>query len=107
MPFLVSGESCLEGRLNLVSSKVAQPDQTHEPTVSLVICTRNRPGPLRNCLSAITKLRRVPNQIIVVDNTPGDKETEAIACQFHVDYATEPKAGLSRARNRAFGLSKC
>ena len=73
-------------------------------SVAIVICTRNRPAPLRKCLEAITHLACTPDEVIVVDNTSGDKETEAIAREFSARYTFEPIAGLSRARNR--GLSE-
>ena len=45
-------------------------------TVSIVICTRNRPTLLRKCLEGITQLERTPDEVIVVDNTSGDEETK-------------------------------
>jgi glycosyltransferase involved in cell wall biosynthesis len=38
--------------------------------------------------------------VIVVDNTSGDQETEAVAREFGAIYTVEPVQGLSRARNR-------
>lgn len=69
-------------------------------SATIVICTRNRPGPLRECLEGIAQLKRTPNEVIVVDNTSGDKETEAVAGAFDAIYLVEPITGLSRARNR-------
>jgi glycosyltransferase involved in cell wall biosynthesis len=45
-------------------------------------------------------MRRAPDQLIIVDNTSGDSETEAIAKQFGALYLIESTPGLSRARNR-------
>jgi len=70
-------------------------------TAAVVICTRNRPGPLRKCLEAVSRLERRPDEIVVVDNSPGDKATEAVAVEFSARYTLEPAEGLSRARNRA------
>ena len=69
-------------------------------TVSVVICTRNRPDDLRSCLAAISRLRPAPDEVIVVDNTAGDGETEGAAKEAGARYAVEPVEGLSRARNR-------
>jgi O-antigen biosynthesis protein len=74
-------------------------------TAAVVICTRNRPALLRKCLEAVARLARTPDEIIVVDNTSGDKETESVALEFSAHYAIEPIQGLSRARNRA--LAEC
>lgn len=75
-------------------------------TATVVICTRNRPALLWRCLEAITHLERTPDEVIVVDNTSGDGETEAAARQFSAHYTFEPIAGLSRARNRGLSESK-
>lgn len=74
-------------------------------TVSVVICTRNRPALLRECLEGIAKLRRAPDQVVVVDNTDGDRETELVTREFSAAYVVEPIQGLSRARNRGLAAS--
>lgn len=74
-------------------------------TVTVVICTKNRPADLRECLSAVSRLDPMPNQVLVVDNTQGDPETEDLSREFGVRYVIEPVPGLSRARNR--GLAEC
>jgi len=76
-----------------------------EMTVAVVICTRLRPAALRDCLCAIAKLRRQPDQLIVVDNSSGDQETENLAREFSASYLIEPEMGLSRARNRGLSAS--
>jgi glycosyltransferase involved in cell wall biosynthesis len=75
-------------------------------TAAVVICTRNRPAQLRKCLEAVAYLARTPDELIVVDNTSGDKETEYVALEFSAHYILEPIQGLSRARNRALLESK-
>lgn len=74
-------------------------------TVSVVICSCNRAALLSKCLEAVARLDPAPNQVIVVDNSAGDKETERAARQFSARYVLEPIPGLSRARNR--GLAEC
>jgi len=78
-----------------------------ELTTTLVICTRNRLVPLRKCLEAIARLKPAPDELIVVDNSAGDKETESAAVQFFARYIVEPIPGLSRARNRGIAESNC
>ena len=75
-------------------------------TATIVICTRNRPGPLRECLEGIAHMERAPDEVIIVDNTLGNKETEAVAREFAAVYIVEPIQGLSRARNRGLAESK-
>jgi glycosyltransferase involved in cell wall biosynthesis len=84
----------------------APSDNSPDLTVAIVVCTRNRPVVLRNCLHAIGQLNPAPNEVIVVDNTNGDKETESLALEFSARYITEPIPGLSRARNRGLTESK-
>jgi len=47
-----------------------------------------------------------PSQVIVVDNSPGDKETKEVAQKFGAHYALEPKAGVNRARQRGLAESE-
>ena len=69
-------------------------------TVTIVICTRNRPCLLRECLQAVSRLDPKPDEVLVVDNTQGNKETEDAAAELGARYTIEPVTGLSRARNR-------
>lgn len=75
---------------------------------TVVVCTRNRAGRLRECLAHLA-LQAVPDdvrvEVVVVDNgsTDGTPETLARWCALdprHRRSLTEPVAGLSRARNR-------
>jgi glycosyltransferase involved in cell wall biosynthesis len=69
--------------------------------VSVVICTRNRPGFLKNCLTHLQQQRCKPAEIIVVDNASTTAETREVAAQFeNVIYVREGRAGLDLARNR-------
>ena len=76
-------------------------------TTTVIVCTRNRPNLLRRCLEGIAQLEHHPDEVIVIDNSPGDKETEELAQKFECIYIVEPKQGLSRARNRGLAESKC
>ncbi len=81
------------------------PSTDEKSTIAIVICTRSHPLQLRKCLEAVAQLVPAADEILVVDNTPGDKETEVVAREFEAHYTREPVAGLSRARNRA--LNEC
>jgi glycosyltransferase involved in cell wall biosynthesis len=90
---------------NLAQSASIPNNKEEALTVTVVICTRNRPALLAKCLAAVSRLDPAPDQVLVVDNSEGKKETEKTACEFRARYVVEPVRGLSRARNR--GLSEC
>ena len=74
-------------------------------TISLIICTRNRAGPLGRCLDAVAKLRHSGNwELVVVDNGSTDATAQVIgsfaaAQPFPVHHVHQPVPGLSNARN--------
>ncbi len=70
--------------------------------VSVVVCTRDRPEQLRRCLSSIAESTVRPREVIVVDNGPDRGVTSRVVQAFPgVRYLTEPRGGLSVARNTA------
>lgn len=78
------------------------PDDT---SVSVVVCTRDRPDALRRSLAALLGLQYPHTEIVVVDNAPGsDGAADVVAATARHDrrvrYVVEPRPGLSRARNR-------
>jgi glycosyltransferase involved in cell wall biosynthesis len=70
------------------------------PSVSVVVCTRDRPDALARCLASLLALRTPPDEILVVDNCPGDERTRALCGSLPVRYVREPIPGQARARNR-------
>jgi GT2 family glycosyltransferase len=70
------------------------------PSVSLVVCTRDRPHDLRSCLDSVSLLRTPPHEVIVVDNCPNDQATSRLCRGYPVRYVVEPAPGTSRAKNR-------
>ncbi|WP_066379088.1 glycosyltransferase family 2 protein [Anabaena sp. CA = ATCC 33047] len=75
-------------------------------SISVVICTRNRPEQLARCLRSLLNLSQPPQQIIVVDNAPADDSTRQIVAQMpEIEYVLEPRPGLSVARNT--GIRHC
>jgi O-antigen biosynthesis protein len=83
----------------------AMKPRVQSPTVTVVICTRNRPALLQKCLAAVLRLNPAPNKLLVVDNSEGNDDTRKVAQDYGARYITEPVRGLSRARNRA--LAEC
>jgi GT2 family glycosyltransferase len=87
------------------SSKSKVTDTT-APSVSVIVCTRNRPEYLELCLSSILDLSPLPDEIIVVDNDPSCEVTRRVTDRFpEVRYIPEPQPGLSVARNT--GVLNC
>lgn len=76
------------------------------PQASVVICTRNRPSSLRQCLEAVRKLVCQPQEVLIVDNSEGDLETKELAQEFGVRYVIAPIPGLSRARNQGLAEAR-
>ncbi|MGH7998128.1 MAG: glycosyltransferase family 2 protein, partial [Brasilonema sp.] len=74
--------------------------QSVSGSVSVVVCTRNRPEQLVRCLRSLQNLSQPPKQIIVVDNAPSDEATRQLVTQMPgVQYVLESRPGLSVARN--------
>ncbi len=73
-----------------------------EPSVTVAVCTRDRPADLARCLDALHALRTPGPELLVVDNAPRTDATERlVAGRAGVRYLREPRAGLDRARNLA------
>jgi glycosyltransferase involved in cell wall biosynthesis/GT2 family glycosyltransferase len=76
------------------------------PSMSIVVCTRDRTRLLRHCLQSLLQLRDGPAEILVVDNAPTDDGTRTLAAEMGVRYEVEPCPGLDFARNRALKISR-
>jgi glycosyltransferase involved in cell wall biosynthesis len=77
------------------------------PSVSVVICTRDRPLQLARCLESLAQLSLSPDQILIVDNCPADADSaRQLAAKFGADYVLEPEPGLDRARNAGVRTSR-
>ena len=79
---------------------IDEPVDRPAPSVSVVVCTRNRPDQLRLCLESLLALATEPREIVVVDNAPSDDRTREVCAALPVRYVLEPLPGQSRARNR-------
>lgn len=75
------------------------------PDITVVICTRERPGALARCLDSLLAQEYPPARVLVVDNAPATGATAEVvrsaARRGPVDYLMEPRPGLSFARNAA------
>jgi glycosyltransferase involved in cell wall biosynthesis len=68
------------------------------PRVTVIICTRDRPQPLEQCLGALRAQHYRDFDVLVVDNGTADSTAEI--CRAHgVSCIREAVPGLTRARN--------
>ena len=68
-------------------------------SVTVVICTHNRPLLLERCLKRLQQVDYPDFSVLVVDSAPQSCETKLLAARFGVKYEVSPLKGLSRARN--------
>lgn len=78
------------------------------PSLTVAVCTKDRPELLARCLGSLQKLQRLnaresqPFEILVVDNAPSDDRSKELVTSLPgTRYVKEPKPGLNFARNRA------
>ncbi|MCR9271087.1 MAG: glycosyltransferase [Hyphomonadaceae bacterium] len=84
--------------------------QSHEPSlrlsVSVVICTRDRPEHLQKCLHSFAEQSRMPDEVIVVDNASVDARTREVTSAAGMTYIREDRPGLDIARNTGAQAAK-
>ena len=69
-------------------------------SISVIVCTRERPEQLARCLLTLQNLSQPPQEILVVDNAPTSVATRQLVSQMPgIRYVLEPRPGLSVARN--------
>ncbi|MEK7950061.1 glycosyltransferase [Luteolibacter soli] len=77
-------------------------------TISVAVCTRDRPEDMKKCLASLAALRVKPLEVIIVDNAPATEATKELV-QNHFPqfrYVREETPGLDHARNRAIVEAK-
>jgi GT2 family glycosyltransferase len=85
---------------------LSEPDQggltAQVPSVSIVLCTRNRPQSVRMALESVLAIDYPALEILVVDNAADPRPLEAVVAGIadpRLRHVHEPTPGLSRARN--------
>ncbi len=72
------------------------------PSMTVAVCTRDRPEDLGRCLEALDQLADGSHDVLVVDNCPTTDAAAEVATQHaRVRYVREDRPGLNAARNRA------
>ena len=68
--------------------------------LSVVVCTRNRPQAIDDCVKALLESNDKDFELIVIDNAPDNDSAERIIRKYpSVKYVKEPRKGLDVARN--------
>ncbi len=110
-----SGVSRALDREVATTSESEVPEHSEPPgSLSIAICTRDRPEMLRTCLERLLWIQEEsghePYDILVVDNSPrsdaNQRVVDALADDgLRVTRVVEPRPGLSRARNAALAAA--
>src|SRR5690349_13237563 len=72
------------------------------PDISVVLCTRDRPKRVADCIRQLVRQQYPAYEIVVVDNAPADPAAvpavlKSIDAPVTVRYVSEPRGGLSWA----------
>ncbi len=79
---------------------------SHTPVISVAVCTHNGAARLADCLASLRDQRcDAPVEVLVILNACTDDSSE-IADRFAFRAITEPRLGLSHARNRALAEAR-
>jgi GT2 family glycosyltransferase len=72
------------------------------PSVSVCICTRNRPEELRRTLDSVARSTRPVEQILVSDDSTDERTRDVVVSEYpEVTYVRGPRTGLGANRNAA------
>ena len=69
------------------------------PAISVVVCTRDRPQLLQQCLAALQQLDYPAFEVLVVDNAPATDNSRELVRATPFRYLREDRPGLDWARN--------
>jgi GT2 family glycosyltransferase len=78
------------------------PDTKSTISLTIIVCTRDRPLDLMRCLNSILALTLAPHEVLVVDSASTNNATERVVKDYFPSfrYIREERAGLDFARNR-------
>ncbi len=83
-----------------VLDTLTEGDDKALPAISVVVCTRDRPVALDNCLQSLRRLDYEAYEVLVVDNASRDGDVAQVAARNGFRCVREETAGLDWARNR-------
>src|SRR5690606_35787559 len=80
--------------------------ECHCPTMTVAICTLDRPRPLARALAALRCQTDPDFELVIVDNGPNRRTRDAVAAAWPAArYVAEPRRGIAHARNLALRLA--
>ena len=87
--------------------RLGTPEEKWAPlTCSVVVCTHRRPQYVPDLLRALERLDPAPDEIVVVDNDPGELDCRAEVERGGSRYVREDRRGLDNARNTGLGAAR-
>ena len=90
----------LTAPLRQLEEAIAAPaPEPPQESVSVVVCTRDRPAVLRECLRSLRDVSARAEEVIVVDNSTVGSMRDVVEEFPEATYVREARPGLSRARN--------
>ena len=79
----------------------------HQPSVSIIVCTREHPDQLQRQLESMAKLEYPDFEVVVVDNAARTDATKNVCAKFDfVRRVLEPRPGLDYARNTGWQVAR-
>lgn len=76
---------------------------TQEANCSVIICTKDRPTELTNCMNSIKSQTCLPKEILIIDDGSLKKETLNIIYKTNIKskivYIKKSEPGLTKSRN--------
>ncbi len=104
-PMPMAPDALLEGQRSPANACSGGSPRRPEATVAVILCTVGQEERLGRCLRSLLTQRRSDLEVVVVDNRPHSGEAlhtvKTIAADdARVRYVSEPRVGLSVARNR-------
>jgi glycosyltransferase involved in cell wall biosynthesis len=83
----------------------AEPEHPRR-TCTVIVCTHRRPTYVPDLLAALGRLDPAPDEIVIVDNAPGDLDCRALVEAAGARYVREDRKGLDRARMAGLAVAQ-
>ena len=96
----------------IVSQSLKENESSRSPAtsekVSVIVCTRNRPNALKECIDQLFRSEDQDFELIIVDNASESDDTRRVASLYpSVKYVREDRKGLDIARNTGIANASC
>lgn len=85
----------------------SEANKKNQYSISLCICTMNRPDDLNRCLQSVFQGAEKPDEVIVSDDSPENQPTQQVVAKYPgVIYQQGPRRGLGPNRNACIQRAK-